>query len=118
MRSIIRGTRKNCCYICSRITRTECHHIFGGPNRSLSEKYGLKVHLCPYCHRDNRGGVHGENREARDSLHRIGQAAFERDHTREEFMEIFGRNYIMDEPEAEPDQGAGQAEPEGFIWIE
>ena len=73
------------------------HHIFGGPNRRLSEKYGLKVHLCYVCHEDNKRGVHGENVELKKKLHQDGQRAFERVHgSREDFMRIFGKNYLND----------------------
>jgi hypothetical protein len=51
MKSIIQ-LNKNYCYICREQTGyiverrgLEEHHIFGGPNRKLSEKYGLKVYL-------------------------------------------------------------------------
>lgn len=71
------------------------HHIFGGPNRKLSEKYGLKVHLCYVCHEDNVRGIHGQNKELRERLQKEGQQAFERKHgDREEFMKIFGKNYL------------------------
>lgn len=109
MKSIIRGNRKGVCYLCLRMAETEEHHIFGGPNRKLSEKYGLKVYLCHYCHRDSREGVHAD-REKMEHLHRIGQSAFERDHTREEFREIFGRNYL--DPPEDP-----EGQQEGIIWL-
>lgn len=97
MKSIIRNNKKGEYYICGRICiPTEQHHIFGGANRKWSEKYGLKVFLCPYCHRDNRNGVHSDA-EKMDNLHRIGQSAFERNHTRMEFMEIFGKNYLEED---------------------
>lgn len=35
----ILGSRKGRCYLCGRYGHTEEHHIFGGPNRTLSEKY-------------------------------------------------------------------------------
>lgn len=110
MKSVIRDNRKGICYICSRISQTEEHHIFGAANRKLSEKYGLKVYLCPYCHRDNKNGAHG-NKEIADHLHRIGQAAFERDHTREEFIQIFGKNYLNAEPNEQ------QNEEPDIIWL-
>lgn len=46
------------CYICRRICHTEEHHIFGGGMRKLSEQYGLKVHLCHWCHNEPPRGVH------------------------------------------------------------
>ena len=55
MKSIIQEER--CCWVC-RNPDVEEHHIFyGTANRSLSEKYGLKVYLCPLHHR-GRCGVH------------------------------------------------------------
>lgn len=71
------------------------HHIFGGSNRKRSEHYGLKVHLCYVCHEDNKRGVHGQNKELRDRLHKEGQQAYERVHgSREQFMKEFGKNYL------------------------
>lgn len=81
------------CFLCPRLQNLEQHHIFGGANRRWSEKYGLKVWLCPRCHRDQKEGVHG-NKEIMEIMHRTGQRAFEKEHTREEFMKIFGKNYL------------------------
>ena len=50
------------CFLCHQYCDTEKHHIFGGALRKKSEKYKLTVQLCPYCHRDNKEGVHN-NRE-------------------------------------------------------
>lgn len=73
----------------------EEHHVFGASKRKHSEHYGLKVYLCYRCHRDNKEGIHGCNTELRQRLFEAGQQAFEREHgTREEFMQIFGRNYL------------------------
>ena len=69
------------------------HHIFGGPNRIHSEEEGLKVYLCPEHHQYGETAVHN-CRETMDLLHQIGQQEFEKEHTREEFMKIFGRNYL------------------------
>lgn len=91
MKSIIQKEKR--CFLCGSIRNLEKHHIFGGANRKWSEKYGLTVELCPFCHRDNQEGVHG-NREKMDALHRIGQEAFEKTHTREEFRGIFGKSYL------------------------
>ena len=113
MRSILEPKGEKSCFVCGYNWGIEEHHIFfGNPNRSLSEKNGLKVHLCYRHHRDSKTGVHF-NTELREELHRIGQRAFEQKHTREEFMKIFGKNYL-DEPE-----GAEQAEQKnGFIWLD
>ena len=45
------------CYICHSPYVEEHHIFFGTANRKLSEKYGLKVWLCPEHHR-GRFGVH------------------------------------------------------------
>ena len=69
------------------------HHIFGGSNRIHSEEEGLKVYLCPEHHLTGPEAVH-RCQETQNILHQIGQQEFEKTHTREEFMNIFGRNYL------------------------
>ena len=82
------------CYICRSAQNLELHHIFLSSNRKNSDKYRLIVRLCYTHHRDNKEGVH-HNKELMARLHREGQKAFERVHgTREDFMRIFGRNYL------------------------
>ncbi len=88
------------CYICRAVynVRTpgglEEHHVFPGkPGRALSEEYGLKVWLCAPHHRDPVFGVHFDP-DMMLWLKRRGQQAFERTHTREEFVRLFGGNYL------------------------
>lgn len=45
-------TEKGLCYICRRRIQTETHHIFEGANRKASEKFGLKLEVCRFCHND------------------------------------------------------------------
>lgn len=89
---------KTVCWECECTPQQRCleeHHVFNGPNRRNSEKYGLKVYLCYVCHRDNKLGVHGCNTELRERLQQAGQQAFENKiGSREEFMKIFGKNYL------------------------
>lgn len=80
------------CYICGR-RATEWHHIFGGANRINSTKYGLVVPLCHACHNEPPNGVHF-NREVMDWLRAEGQKRFETINSHEDFMRIFGRNYL------------------------
>ena len=47
------------------------HHIFGAANRSLSEKYGLKVYLCVEHHMTGAEAVHSCS-EIMDFLHKKG----------------------------------------------
>ena len=98
-KSIIDRNIKGQCFICGKYGDTECHHIFFGSNRKYSEQYGLTVYLCPECHRTSEIAVH-RNKEVRTTLQRIGQRTFEKKcGSREEFVKLFGKNYLEDENE-------------------
>lgn len=73
-------------------------HIFGAGNRKLSTKYGLCVTLCEECHRLGKHAVH-QSAETMQYLHEYGQRlAMEREGwSKEEFMQVFGKNYLEDE---------------------
>ncbi len=100
MNSIMQKNREKC-FLCEgranyRDGNLEEHHCFGGPNRKLSEKYGLKVYLHAFtCHREGQAAVH-KDRASRLFVQGEAQKAFEKTHTREEFMKIFGKNYLPD----------------------
>ncbi|MCH5210411.1 MAG: hypothetical protein J1F01_05540 [Oscillospiraceae bacterium] len=87
------------CFLCGRNgngDRLERHHIFGGPNRKKSEKYGLVVYLCgERCHRNGEYAAH-RNKDTAAYLHRYGQekAMKEQGWTVEQFRKVFGRNYL------------------------
>lgn len=92
MKSIIQKQKQ--CYVCGQVTNLHDHHIFFGKNRKKSEKYGMKVWLC-YLHHKGIDGVHEKYGHELDlKLKKIAQRKFEETHTREEFMKIFGRNYL------------------------
>lgn len=115
MKSIIQDKKSGRCYICehwrfddSLKTGLEEHHIFYGPNRNLSEKYGLKVMLCRHHH---QGDIHGATDEIHNNpdktndqrIKAIGQTAWEKkfakatagsEEAHEEFRKIFGKNYL------------------------
>lgn len=102
MKGCIDSDEKGRCYRCGKVCRTEKHHIFAGPNRKLSDKYGMTVHLCHECHNEPPHGAH-YSKETADWLHRIGQKAFEVrmwkdgatwEEARAEFIRIFGKNYL------------------------
>lgn len=90
------------CFLCGRngtSDRLERHHIFGGCNRPLSEKYGLVVLLCgDRCHRNGPKSVH-VCKETMDFLRDYGQrkAMKEQGWTKEEFMSVFGKDYLMED---------------------
>ena len=81
----------NYCFLCGR-PASEVHHIFGAANRPLSERYGLTVPLCHWCHNEPPNGVH-HNRENDLLLKRIGQTRFEQVYPDLDFLELFGKNY-------------------------
>ena len=85
--------KMGCCYLCGRYTRLEEHHLIPGINRKHSEEYGLKIDVCSDCHTAAPGAIH-RNPKLQRELKELGQRMFEENHSREEFMQIFGRNYL------------------------
>ena len=87
------------CFLCGRNGNgdpLDRHHIFGGANRPISEKYGLVVYLCRHrCHTGGRGAVHN-NAQTMQFLHEYGEKKWleENNGTIEDFIKIFGRNYL------------------------
>lgn len=87
------------CFLCGRNgngDKLDRHHIFGSANRSKSEKYGLVVLLChERCHIFGEYSVH-QNAEVMDYVHKYGQRLAQKKYgwTKEEFMSIFGCNYL------------------------
>ena len=94
MKSIVQKNKE--CFVCKSGINLHEHHIFFGmANRKLSEKYGLKVWLCGRHHNLSNEGIHF-NSELDRYVKRIGQQAFEKTHTRQEFMQIFGKSYLWE----------------------
>jgi hypothetical protein len=81
----------NKCFICHSERNLETHHCFFGANRKQSDKYGLTVPLCSYCHR-GQNGVH-HNHQLDLYIKRYAQLQFEKEYSYEEFMKVFGKNY-------------------------
>lgn len=69
--------------------------VFGGANRKLSEKYGLVVNLCHECHNEPPDGVHFNSRRML-ALRRWAQKQAMEHYgwTVDDFIKIFGRNYL------------------------
>ena len=92
MKSIVQAEARMC-FLCGRFDwNLECHHIFGGPNRKLSDEDGLTVMLCADCHRLGHRSAH-RCAATQHYLHYVGKQAYLRTHTPEEFLERYGRNY-------------------------
>lgn len=90
------------CFLCGKNgsqDRLERHHIFGGSNRRLSEKYNLVVYLCGNsCHRNGPKAAH-RCKETMNLLHAYGQrkAMKEQGWSAEQFRHVFGRNYLLED---------------------
>lgn len=85
MKSIIQEERE--CIVCKSQNVEEHHVFYGTANRRLSEKYGLKVWLCPMHHRDSRWGVHF-NKELDSRMKEIAEERF-RDIYDYDFQRLF-----------------------------
>lgn len=81
------------CYLCGKTVNLERHHIFGGvANRKISEQLGLWVYLCHDCHTGKDGAQYNKFTNLR--LKQDAQRAFEQTHTRDEWMNWIGKNYL------------------------
>ena len=90
MKSVIQEKKKS--FITGLQTGLHLHHcLHGSSNRKLADKYGLTVWLNNEIHRQ----VHSGNTELDIMLKRTAQRKFEELYgTREDFMKIFGKNYL------------------------
>lgn len=88
----IMPTKDGRCYVCNNETETVRHEIlYGIGNRVFSKIHGTWVNVCPRCHNE----IHNNPNTGVDMhLKRDAQWNFERSHSREEFVKIFGRNYL------------------------
>lgn len=92
MKSIIQNNKE--CWVCGTTNDIHEHHIiYGTANRRLSEKYGLKVWLCGKHHNLSNEGVHF-NRELDLRLKQLAQKRFEEEYPNEDFLKVFGRNFL------------------------
>jgi len=99
------------CFFCGTTQNLERHHcIHGTANRKLAEKYGLTVYLCRRHHEE----AHREKATDRILQVRAQMAWEERYGTTNDFVAVFGRNYLWqgndtDEPRNEQNDPAVQA---------
>lgn len=92
MESILSNEKR--CYVCGSQINLHRHHIyFGTSNRKNSEIHGCWVWLCAYHHNLSDEGVHF-NHMLDLALKQECQRAFEKEHSREEFREIFGKSWL------------------------
>lgn len=84
------------CIICGQ-PHINKHEIFFGRNRNTSIKYGFVIPLCDSFHHDqvNCTGIHFDT-ELCLEWQKKAQMYFEKNiDTREEFISIFGTNYLL-----------------------
>ena len=94
--SILTGKSKRC-FVTGRENRLQKHHIFhGSGKREISDRNGFWVYLAPEKHLAGLGGLHANPGNGLDrALKCICQREYEKTHTREEFIDLIGKNYIM-----------------------
>ena len=69
--------------------------FFGTGLRQISEEHGFVVYLAGWLHNQSNEGVHGKNgRELDLMLKRHCQMAYEKEHSREDFIDLIGRSYL------------------------
>lgn len=84
------------CYFCGTTLDLHKHHIFGGTaRRQQSEKYKdiCTVWLCADHHNMSSQSVH-MNRQMDLALKVIAQKKFEKEYSREEFINVFGKSWL------------------------
>lgn len=89
--SILQPDGEKVCYITGSRINLDCHHCLHGiGNRKHADKYGLWVWLRHDIHMR----LHDSDKALDRELEQEAQRAFEKTHTRKEFMKIFGKNYL------------------------
>ena len=100
-RSIIQNKEDHYCYLCSlldgrawQVAVLEEHHIMYGIRwRKKSERFGLKIYLCPEHHRTGKMAVH-RDKDVRILTEQVAQYAFEKKYSHEKWMQEFGKNFL------------------------
>ena len=83
------------CYFCER-PREAIHEVYYGRNRETSIKNGFCVGLCNRHHNMSNESVHF-NHEMDLELKRLYQKEYEKTHSREEFIDLIGKNYLRED---------------------
>ena len=114
--SILTGKDKRC-FETGRREGLNKHHIYHGTGlRQVSDRYGFWCYLWEPLHLAGLGGRHAHPNSGLDlQLKQICQRKFEETHSREEFMAIIGRNYLIEEETDAQRQNCGES---GFYLID
>ena len=76
------------CHHCGGV-KTDIHHCILGSRRKLADMDGLVVPLCRFCHHK----VHQDPLLTK-YYKQLGQRAYERTRSREEWLVRYGKNYL------------------------
>lgn len=84
------------CYLCTKqgikdIPQNDFHELIEGKNRQVSMKYGLVIPICRKCHY-----FVTNDKTLQDKLHKVAQKEFKKHYKLEDFVQIFGKNYLDD----------------------
>ena len=103
-KSIIQTTKE--CYLCRKeadrkgyygllkSTGLHKHHFMNGPNRKMAEHYGLWAYVCAERHHEYGPEAPHVNADVAKQLKQIAQREFEAKYGHDEWMRIFGKNYL------------------------
>lgn len=79
------------CDICGKEWATDNHHLIGSTSdRRICDKYpSMQIQICRHCHE-----VIHQNNTANKLSKMLGQAIFENNYTRKEYLKLFKKNYL------------------------
>lgn len=88
--SIIQTGEKQC-YVSGSRQNLDIHHVLHGvANRKIADKFGLWVWLRHDIHKR----LHDSDKDLDRELEQEAQKAFEEKYSHEEWMRLFGKNYL------------------------
>ena len=83
------------CFFCEKPAECEHHLIFGNGLRELADQDGLTVPSCNKHHNTGQISERIHNNPMAEKLSKmLGQAIYEKTHTREEFRKRYGKSYL------------------------
>ena len=106
----------NTCFLSGACSWVEDHHIFFGKNRKNSDKHGMIIPVDHYIHNESPYGIH-HNEALNLQVKQFAQREFEKSHTREEFMLIFGENFLFTEEDGHEINLRACGVPECYLTV-
>lgn len=83
------------CFICGTTFNLHKHHIYGGANRSKSERDGCWCYLCAPHHNMSDRGVHFDREKnlwLKNTCQKLWMTKYKK--TEEDFIKEYGRSYL------------------------